>query len=539
LGFPEVQLGLHPGLGGTARLTRLIDPLDAMTMMLTGKRKFGRAAYTAGLVDVLTEERHVAAAVAAAIGGRVSSRRRTWRTRLFNLAPVRWIAAARMRQATQHRAPKDQYPAPSALIDLWQACGGSASAMKRREILSFAQLVTGVTAQNLIRVFFLREQMKRTPTPSRKVEHVHVIGAGAMGADVATWCAIRGLHVTLADNNPKALAKAMERAAKEIGQLAHSSIERRDARDRLMLDPTGSGMGRADLVIEAVPENLDLKRNVLAGIEDKLRPDAVLATNTSSIKLEDICSVLKRPERLIGIHFFNPVAKMQLIEVVSHDATSPETTATAQGFAVSIDRLPVAVTSAPGFLVNRALMPYLLEALVVLDEKVPAEAIDAAAKQFGMPMGPIELADEVGLDICLDVATVLKQNLAQPFADLPPWFEEKVKKGELGKKTGQGFYRYIDGKAQKPASGGAVDPHLTDRLILPLLNACAACLREGVAASEDDVDGALIFGAGFAPFRGGPMHYARQRGFTDIKTTLTALQRKLGDRFTPDAYWDQ
>lgn len=539
LGFPEVQLGLHPGLGGTARLTRLIDPIDAMTMMLTGRRKFAYAAYAAGLVDVVTEERHVAAAVAATIDGRVRSRRRHWRSRLVNLAPIRWVAAIRMRQATSYRAPADHYPAPTALIDLWQSHGGSEATMKRREIISFTRLVTGETAQNLIRVFFLREQMKETPADGHKVEHVHVIGAGAMGADIATWCVIRGLQVTLADNNPKALAKARQRAAREIEAQTHSSIERRNARDRLMLDAKGTGIGQADLVIEAVPETLDLKRKVLSDIEGKIRETAVLATNTSSIRLEDIRSALKQPDRLVGIHFFNPVAKMQLIEVVSHDTTSPDIAATASRFAIDIDRLPAAVKSAPGFLVNRALMPYLLEALVLLDEKVAMETIDAAAERFGMPMGPIELADEVGLDICLDVAKVLKQNLRQPFADLPAWFEEKVKNGELGKKAGHGFYRYVDGKPRKKTTHGMPDMALADRLILPLLNACAACLSDGIVAGEDEVDGALIFGAGFAPFRGGPMHYARQRGFAEIKAALTGLQRKLGDRFTPDAYWDR
>jgi 3-hydroxyacyl-CoA dehydrogenase/enoyl-CoA hydratase/3-hydroxybutyryl-CoA epimerase len=539
LGFPEVQLGLHPGLGGTARLTRLINPVDAMTMMLTGRRKFARAAYAAGLVDVLTEERHVAAAVQAAVNGHVRSRRRGWLAGLLNLAPARWIAARRMRREAGHRAPPAHYPAPNALIDLWQHHGGNITTMKRREVTSFANLVTGETAQNLIRVFFLREQMKKGAETGREIRHVHVIGAGAMGADIATWCALRGLRVTLADNNPAALAKAMQRAAKEIEHEAHSSIERRDARDRLVLDPKGAGAGRADLVIEAVPENLELKRKLLGGIETKLSEHAILATNTSSIRLEDIRTTLKHPERLVGIHFFNPVAKMQLVEVISHDATTAEATSAARRFVIDIDRLPVAVKSAPGFIVNRALMPYLLEALLLLDEKVPAEAIDTAAVQFGMPMGPIELADEVGLDICLDVAKVLRANLKQPVADLPPWFEDKVKKGELGKKTGRGFYLYVDGKPQKLAAGAAPDPALADRLILPLLNACAACLREGVAASEDDIDGALIFGAGFAPFRGGPMHYARQRGFAEIKNALQDLQRKLGERFTPDAYWDQ
>jgi 3-hydroxyacyl-CoA dehydrogenase/enoyl-CoA hydratase/3-hydroxybutyryl-CoA epimerase len=270
-----------------------------------------------------------------------------------------------------------------------------------------------------------------------------------------------------------------------------------------------------------------------------MREDAILATNTSSIPLDELRTTLKHPERLVGIHFFNPVAKMQLVEVVSHDSASREAADAARQFVVDIDRLPAPVRSAPGFLVNRALMPYLLEALLVLDEKVPVEQIDQAAEQFGMPVGPLELADDVGLDICLDVAKVLKASLKTPFPDLPEWFEAKVKKGELGRKTGKGFYEYKDGKPQKRHAGAIHGPRLADRLILPLLNSCAACLREGVVVSEDVVDGGLIFGAGFAPFRGGPMRYARQRGYADVKASLEQLRAKHGERFAPDPYWDR
>jgi 3-hydroxyacyl-CoA dehydrogenase/enoyl-CoA hydratase/3-hydroxybutyryl-CoA epimerase len=536
-GFPEVQLGLHPGLGGTARLTHLIDPLDAMTMMLTGRRKFAKPAYGAGLVDLVTEERHVAAAVSAAVAGKLPSRRRGSRVALMNFAPLRLIMAPVMRKRAAARAKPDQYPAPSAIIDLWQHFGGNPVKMRRRELESFGRLVVGETAQNLIRVFFLREKMKTVQGAANPVRHVHVVGAGTMGADIAAWCALKGLTVTLADMKPEALAKAAERAGKLFDKETHSSIERRDAGDRLTADLRGVGVGKADLIIEAVPENLALKQKIHAGLEAHMKEGAVLATNTSSIRLEEIGKALKTPEKLVGIHFFNPVAKMQLVEVIRHDKSADPIVNTAARFVVAIDRLPAPVHSAPGFLVNRALMPYLLEALLLLDEKMPPETIDAAAEAFGMPMGPIELADEVGLDICLDVAKMLKQNLSQPFPDLPAWFEQKVKAGELGRKSGHGFYRYVDGKARKSSASARPDPALADRLLLPLLNACAACLTEKVVTDPDIVDGALVFGAGFAPFRGGPMHYAKQRGHAEIKATLERLAGQYGPRFRPDPYW--
>jgi 3-hydroxyacyl-CoA dehydrogenase/enoyl-CoA hydratase/3-hydroxybutyryl-CoA epimerase len=538
LAFPEVQLGLHPGLGGTSRLTRLISPLEAMTMIVTGRRKFAKAARVAGLVDLVTEERHIAAAVRAAAEGKLRSRGRRTQALVVNLAPVRWSAAAAVRRRPRERVRPEHYPAPFAAIDLWSGRGGSASEMRRAEIASFAKLAAGSTAQNLIEVFLLRERMKSSGNAGASIQHVHVIGAGTMGADIAAWCALKGKSVTLADTKPEALAKAMARAHALFEHETHSSIERRDVVDRFMPDLRGEGVKTADLVIEAVPENLDLKRKILGGLEGRVNDRAILATNTSSIRLEDIGGVLKNPDRLVGIHFFNPVAKMQLVEVIHSERSSGDAIAAATRFVVDIDRLPAAVRSSPGFLVNRTLMPYLLEALLLLDEKVPAETIDRAAEDFGMPVGPIELADEVGLDICLDVAQMMRKSLSKPLPDLPGWFEAKVKAGELGKKSGKGFYEYHDGKARKSTVGSRPDPSLADRLILPLLNACAACLREGVVEDTGTVDGALVLGAGFAPFRGGPMAYAKSRGYAEIKATLEGLMRQYGPRFEPDPYWD-
>jgi 3-hydroxyacyl-CoA dehydrogenase/enoyl-CoA hydratase/3-hydroxybutyryl-CoA epimerase len=536
LGFPEVQLGLHPGLGGTARLTWLIDPIDAMTMMLTGKNKYDRAAKRAGLVDAVTEERHVANAVRAFIA-KPPRRRVSLKTHLLRFAFLRRLVAGQMRKATRKRARPEHYPAPFALIDLFEIYGGDFLVMKRQEIVSFADLLVSETAQNLIRLFFLREKLREKRGKPAEISHVHVVGAGAMGGDIAAWCALQKLTVTLADLSLKMLGNAVQRAYALYEQRTHSSVERRAARDRLIADPKGAGAARADLIIEAVPENLELKRKIFAGLEAKATERAILATNTSSIRLEDISSALEQPDRLVGLHFFNPVARMLLVEVVKYAQSSAEMVEAARHFAIAIDRLPVVIKSAPGFLVNRTLMPYLAEALTLMNEGHAPEVIDAAAEEFGMPMGPIELADEVGLDICMDVAKVLSETLTHPFPPIPDWLENKVKKGEKGKKSGKGIYPYRNGRAQKKPLVKKPEAELADRLILPLVNMCATCLREGVVADEEETDAALVFGTGFAPFRGGPMHYSRRRGFAEIHAALSALETRHGARFAPDPYW--
>jgi 3-hydroxyacyl-CoA dehydrogenase/enoyl-CoA hydratase/3-hydroxybutyryl-CoA epimerase len=272
-----------------------------------------------------------------------------------------------------------------------------------------------------------------------------------------------------------------------------------------------------------------------------MKPGAILATNTSSIPLQDLRTTLARPERLVGLHFFNPVSRLQLVEVVSHDGNDPQVLKEALAFVGAIDRLPLAVKSSPGFLVNRALTPYMLEAMVMLDEKTDQRLIDAAAEQFGMPMGPIELADQVGLDICLDVGDMLRTKFGDLLPPTPAWLREKVAKGELGRKTGRGFYTWKDGKAEKaplPETGPRVTDQMIDRLVLPMSNVCVAALREGIVDDPDAVDGAMIFGTGYAPFRGGPLNYARSRGVDNVVSTLRELAERFGGRFAPDAGWD-
>ncbi len=393
------------------------------------------------------------------------------------------------------------------------------------------------TSRNLVRVFFLREKLKKLTGDKWTGKRVHVIGAGAMGGDIAAWCAWHGLTVTLADMKPEPLGAAVKRAAELYGKIGHKGIAIRDALDRLVPDLHGEGVRTADLVIEAVPESLELKRKVYAATEPQMRPDAILATNTSSIPLEELRTGLARPDRLVGLHFFNPVSRMQLVEVVSHDQASEEALRQARSFLGVIDRLPAPVKSAPGFLVNRALTPYLLEAMIMIDEGIKRETIDAAAIKFGMPMGPIELADQVGLDICLHVAEVLKASLPRPMPEVPQWLRAKVANGELGRKTGKGFYDWKDGEPVKERDTPPPTDVMSDRLILPMIDVCVACLREGLVADADTVDGAMVFATGFAPFRGGPLHYARVRG--DVPQTLERLAQVYGERFRPDPGWDR
>ncbi|MFW5825732.1 MAG: 3-hydroxyacyl-CoA dehydrogenase NAD-binding domain-containing protein, partial [Marinobacter sp.] len=443
LGFPEVKLGLHPGLGGTARLTRLIDPLEAMTLMLTGKTVPHGKAARLGIVDQVVEERHVAAAVSAAVAGEIDPSGHGLRGRVLSTRPARQLETRQMRSKAADKAPPEHYPAPEALIRLWEKHGGDDDAMLRAEVDSFAHLLMTDTSRNLVRVFFLQEQMKGlTKTGAEAISHVHVVGAGEMGADIAGWCAMQGLSVSLFDMEPEKIATAVGKLTELCARKYKSGAEQRETLDRLFPDFGNHGLAHADLVLEAVPEKVEIKQKVYEQAEAQMKEDAILATNTSSIPLETLREKLDRPERLVGLHFFNPVAMMPLVEVVRHDQVRNEVVQRALAFTGQIDRLPAPVTTAPGFLVNRVLTPYLVEAMIMLDEGIAAETIDAEAEKFGMPMGPIELADQVGLDICLSVAEMLRDRLDTPMPPPPKWLEEKVENGDLGKKSGQGLYSW-------------------------------------------------------------------------------------------------
>lgn len=537
LGLPEVQLGIHPGFGGTVRSIRTMGVLSAMPMMLTGKPMRARAALKSGLVDRLARPEELKnAAVRLALQAPAPGKA-PFLQRLAGLPGVRNIVARQMVRQTAAKARKDHYPAPFAIIELWRRHWGADAEMYLAEARSIAELMVGETARNLVRVFLLQDKLKGLGNKKAlDLKHVHVVGAGVMGGDIAAWCALRGFNVTLQDREMKYIEPAIKRAHKLFEKKLKNEADIQAARERFRPDVDGAGVPDADIVIEAIFENTEAKQKLYQQLEPKMKDGAVLATNTSSIKLEELGTVLSDPDRLVGVHFFNPVAKMPLVEVVKSDSTDSAVVEKALAFTRHIGKLGVPVKSAPGFLVNRILMPYMMEAVKIAEDGVPFEAIDRAAKDFGMPMGPVELSDTVGLDVGLSVGKILAQELG---GEVPKMLQEKVDAGKLGKKSGEGFYKWEDGKPQKDNSrSGDIPPDAGDRLILPMINTAVACLREGVVEDRDLLDAGVIFGTGFAPFRGGPARYIETTGPAKLKKRLEELAARYGERFKPDAGWD-
>jgi 3-hydroxyacyl-CoA dehydrogenase/enoyl-CoA hydratase/3-hydroxybutyryl-CoA epimerase len=510
-----------------------------MQMMLTGKSVRADKAVKLGLVDRLVADQDALREAARALLRNPPSRRRAPLSEaLLSLPPARPLVRRLLTAQVAGMARREHYPAPYAIIDLWSRHGARGSAAYEAEARSIAALFLTPTSHNLVRVFLLQERLKALGSRNGpEIQHVHVVGAGVMGGDIAAWAAQQGFTVTLQDRALEYLTPALERAAALFKRRARGDTARAAAaRARLTADVAGEGVARADVVIEAVFESLTVKQALYAELEPRMKPAALLATNTSSLKLEPLAAGLARPGRLVGLHFFNPVAQMPLVEIVQGSATEVAAVATALAFARRLDKLPVPCRSSPGFIVNRVLMPYLHEAMYAAQEGVPLAVIDAAAVAFGMPMGPIELADVVGLDVAAHVSAILATELGRPAPDLS-WLAERVAAGKLGKKTGEGFYRWQGGKAVKGPPRTLPPPDLTDRLILVLANECVALRREGVAEDGDLIDAAVIFGTGFAPFRGGPLAYAGSRGLRSVVARLEELEQRYGGRFRPDPGW--
>jgi 3-hydroxyacyl-CoA dehydrogenase / enoyl-CoA hydratase / 3-hydroxybutyryl-CoA epimerase len=504
LGLPEVMLGIVPGWGGVKRLPRLIGAPAALDLLLTGKTIDARKAKKLGLADECVPARIMENTARGVLKALPPPRTLKFPLSLtLNPLARRFIAAQAEKQVAR-RARREHYPAPYAILELFTRYDGDVLAVPENEPASIVSLVRAPTAPNLIRVFGLQERLKSLGKEGEftPILHVHVAGAGTMGGDIAAWCALRGLTVTLQDQNAERLSPAMKRATALFADRLKDPRRIRDANDRLIPDIEGDGVARADVIIEAIFENVDAKRALFSSVERRAKPDAILATNTSSIPLEDIASALSDPSRLVGLHFFNPVARMMLVEIVAGSQTRNEIVARGAAFARQIDKLPLPVRSAPGFLVNRVLAPYLIAAMRCVDEGLAPETVDEAALSFGMPMGPIELADTVGLDICMAVGSML-----DPQAQPPRKLKELVDAERLGKKSGQGFYAWVNGRAQKGAPG-VVPAELANRLVGPFVAEAKAALSDRIVADADLVDAGAIFGTGFAPFRGGPIHYA-------------------------------
>ena len=539
IGLPEVMLGIHPGWGGSARLPRLIGAPEALPVMLTGKALSARRAKSLGVVDRLARPDELLPEARALLrhphARPLAQRATAWAT---NTWLARQILAPMVIKQTAAKVRKEHYPAPFALIDVWKRGGSSIQQRLKLEARSVSKLAETSTAQNLIRIFFLQERLKGQGSGvDPEIRHVHVVGAGVMGGDIAAWAAYKGFDVTLQDREMKFIQPALDRARALYEKKLKTPEKVEATQRRLRADVEGTGIAQADLAIEAIFENAQAKEALYATIEPQFRNNEILASNTSSIPLDELRKGLKAPQRFLGLHFFNPVAQMPLVEVVRHDQLDPAIEKRAMAFCKAIGKLPVAVKGTPGFLVNRILMPYLLEAMRLYNEGVPGPVLDKLAKNFGMPMGPIELADTVGLDVCASVGKELAPFLG---LELPPGLEDKLEAGKRGKKDGQGLYTWHDGKPQKPE----VDPDYTpppdlqDRMILSMVNEAVACLGDGVVDDADLLDAGVIFGTGFAPFRGGPIQYVRSEGAENVRQKLEALGKRYGERFMPKNGWD-
>lgn len=539
LGLPEVRLGIQPGWGGSVRLARLIGGVNALDLILSGRMVGAKKAAALGFIDAAVPARHlITAAKYYALQKPPLHQASLWQT-ATNMRWSRWLLSKVIRRQLRAKANPDHYPAPFQILENWEHHGVVGDQPFETEAQSCARLFLTEASRNLVRVFFLQERLKGlSKAPKGSQQHVHVIGAGTMGADIAAWCAIQGFKVTLQDVEPTLLARAFKRAYAICKDKLKENYLIQKAMDGLIPDIEGKGVASADVIIEAVIEDLLIKQQVFKTVEKKAKANALLATNTSSIPLDEINSVLQNPGRLLGIHFFNPVAMMQLVEVVTGKHTDPAILEKAITFVRQIDKLPLPVKSSPGFLVNRILFPYMMEAMHLLENKVPARVIDQAMVNFGMPMGPVALADVVGLDVCLSVA----EHLSQYFKfSIPERLKKAVADKKLGRKTGEGFYRYTQ-KGEiietKSETSNRSYQEIANQLVLRLIHEAFQCLHEKVVADADLLDAGMIFATGFAPFRGGPIHYAQAQGIQGLFAEFVRQRQAQGETIDSTLTWD-
>lgn len=560
LGFPEIQLGILPAWGGTQRAARLLGLEDALTLILTGNRVPARKAARMGLVDRAVprpslEEEAAAVARAAARGERaVSHDRDRFRGWLVKKNPlgrklVLSQAGKRVESRTGHH-----YPAPYKAIQAIEVglSQGMAAGLAF-EADAVAELATTPAARNLMGLYRLREEARRSPGSgkARRVEALGILGAGVMGGGIAEVAAYAGIRVRLKDVELARVADGLEHAARIArGAEKKGSLDRRGVRD-LMHRIAGTvgyaGFGRLDAVVEAIVEDAEIKRRVLAEVEREVAEGTVLATNTSSLRVDDLASALARPEAFGGLHFFNPVEKMPLVEVVRGARTSVDALATLHRLALDLGKTPVVVRDGPGFWVNRLLMPYLNEAVHLYVEGVSTAALDGALEDFGLPMGPLALLDEIGLDIAAKVGKVMAE--AFPDRMRPHAILHRLQVTErLGRKSGAGFYRYEGGERKGPdeklrgelglAPGEGETPvydddYLVSRCLYPMVNEAARALSEGIVASPGEGDLALVLGIGWPPFRGGLLTWADEVGLGEIVESLTHWSTLIDPRFAP------
>jgi 3-hydroxyacyl-CoA dehydrogenase/enoyl-CoA hydratase/3-hydroxybutyryl-CoA epimerase len=549
VGLPETTLGIIPAWGGCTRLPRLVGLPAALEVILSGRQYPTKQAQKLGLVDDSTHrERLEGLAIKKIVDSQ--GRKRETRTHFSNITPLATIVADRAKKKTIEKT-RGHYPAPlKALEVVVNGLKSPTAASFENEKNAFIELAKGDVAQNLIRVFFLQERAKKLTVgdlkPEVKPKRVLVVGAGLMGSGIAQWLSARGLNVVLKDIGPEPLGKglqAIDRVYRDaVKRKILSEVDARAGFDRILPIYEDVPLTNVDLAIEAAVEKLDLKKQIFSALEPKVPNALLIASNTSGLSIDTISEGMAHPEKVVGVHFFNPVHRMQLVEVVRGSRTSETVLAMAIQFVKSIGKLPVLVQDSPGFLVNRILLPYLVEAIRIFSEGHSVEAIDRTMLDFGMPMGPLRLNDEVGLDVSQHVGS----DLAARVSHLPPLnnvLPRMIEKGWLGKKSGAGFYVYRDRsetpnpelKELQPSIQPTNADQLSDRLVFVMVNEAARVLEEKVVTTPADVDFGMIMGTGWAPFRGGPLKYADSVGISTVVSRLNHLAGKFGEHFKPCA----
>jgi 3-hydroxyacyl-CoA dehydrogenase/enoyl-CoA hydratase/3-hydroxybutyryl-CoA epimerase len=546
IGLPETQLGILPAWGGSTRLPRLIGVPAALDIILGAKTLPAKAALKRGMIDDIVPQESLREAAIQWLAKPVSRPRRHWQ--IFDRASA--AVAAPIAKRRMLEKSRGHYPALSKALEvITLGIAESIDASLQREREAVLQLAATPECRNLIRVFHLQERARKLRVPDAPkavpIERVAVIGAGLMGASIAQWLSARGLRVLLRDIDPERVADGMRRIAglyRDAGKRRLlDAKEARNGMDRISPVTGETPLDAVDLVIEAAVEKMDLKKRIFARL-DETSAHALLATNTSALSITQLATATSQPQRVVGIHFFNPVHRMPLVEVITGEATSPQTAASAVRFVQSIGKMPVLVRDSPGFLVNRILLPYMVEAGDLFAQGGDVLEIDAAMLDFGMPMGPLRLIDEVGLDVAQDVAATLA-GAFPGHMHLPAVLDRMLAAGLLGKKSGRGFYVHAKGHATPNADaakyrGATVGLHLDRaimqrRMALLMVNEAARCIAEKVVAEPADVDFAMIMGAGFAPFRGGPLRYADSLGAPAIAEALREEAARSGAHFGP------
>ena len=551
IGLPEIQLGLLPAWGGSTRLPRLVGLPKALDVILAGKTLAAKPALKRGMIDEVVAPEHLMTMAIRLISRGKPRRPSHWH---LNNSLVASIIRARLLPQLLKKT-RGHYPAVlKAMEVITRGISKSIPESLRFECDGILDLVRTDVCRNLIRVFFLQERAKKQSlegaSPPKPITRTAVIGAGVMGAGIAQWLSARRLPVILCDINTEQVARGMS----SIGKLYRDGLKRhvftqlevREGLDRVYPAPTEVPLGQVDLVIEAAVENLDLKKKIFQRLDELSGKDTILATNTSALPVSELAAGTRRPERVLGLHFFNPVHRMQLVEIIVARQTSPEVLQRALRFVQQIGKLPVIVKDSPGFLVNRILMPYLVEAGNLFELGASVTDLDEAMLDFGMPMGPMRLLDEVGIDVALHVAKTLAAHYQDRMA-IPQTLNKMVQVGLLGRKSGRGFYTHTKGKEPKANAEVSAErrsdinhpvPVRTDlqqRMVLLMINEAARCLEEQVVTDAADVDFAMIMGTGFAPFRGGPLRYADTLGAEKLVSQMDTLVASGNRHFAPCA----